>query len=474
MTARTVARITAALMVAIVTSGISGCARHIDGPTLVLRLATPDRQTDPTGAMAEHFAEEVSNRSGGTIRIDPVWDVTPDGTVGWDQTVANGVANGTWEMGLVPGRAWDLLGVDSLRALNTPFLITSEPALRAVLDSDLRDDLLAGLPEAGVTGVDLFPDGLRHPFGYDQPLLGVQDYAGQTIWGSRSDTESRIFGALGASMDDSPDSRQRGAEAQYELTPGQVATGNVTYFPKTNALVLRTSTRDHLRDDQWSLLVASAAATRHWLYSELPSDQESADGFCEHGGSIVAASPDQIAGLHEAVQPAIQWLRRDPDTRRLIDEIGDLVHDIPDDAAPVSCPAVPAPTSEDTELASLDGTYVTRVTQKQLREAGEGDPHLLLENSGRLTWVLDRGTWTYHQTANHYIGNPDDSGSYTYRDGVFTMNWDDAGDLTSARLQVDADGTIHFLDIVDAHAAAQALSEGYFASPWTRVGGVPD
>ena len=181
MQSRTVARLTGALLIALVAAGLNGCTRQVTGPSLVLRLATPDRRTDATGPQVAHFAEEVSRRSGGSIRIDPVWDVTPDGAHDWDQTVARGVADGTWEMGLVPGRAWDVLGVDSLRALNTPFLITSQAALRSVLDSDLRGDLLAGLPAAGVTGLDLFPDQLRHPFGYDRALLGADDYTGQSI-----------------------------------------------------------------------------------------------------------------------------------------------------------------------------------------------------------------------------------------------------------------------------------------------------
>src|SRR4051794_37035077 len=164
-----------ALIVVLGASGVAGCERQLSGPSLVLRLATTDSETQPTGIAVKRFVAEVAERSGGSIRIEPVWDVTPDGALGWDQTLARGVADGTWDMGLVPGRAFDVLGVDSLRALNTPFLITSEAALRAVLESDLRDDLMAGLPEAGVTGLDLFPDGLRHPFGYTEPLLGAGD-----------------------------------------------------------------------------------------------------------------------------------------------------------------------------------------------------------------------------------------------------------------------------------------------------------
>src|SRR3954453_14079038 len=119
------ARLGAVLLVAATTTTLSSCEQRITGPSLVLRLASPDRANDPTGVQVQHFADEVKLRSGGTIRIDPVWNVTPDGVTGWDQLVARGVASGTWDMGLVPGRAWDVLGDTGLRALTTPFLVTS-------------------------------------------------------------------------------------------------------------------------------------------------------------------------------------------------------------------------------------------------------------------------------------------------------------------------------------------------------------
>ena len=109
MRSGTVGRLFGVLVVAVVAAGATGCGRQVAGPSLVLRLATPDRQTDATGPQVVHFAEEVARRSGGTIRIDPVWDVTPDGAHNWDQTVARGVADGTWDMGLVPagpGTSW--------------------------------------------------------------------------------------------------------------------------------------------------------------------------------------------------------------------------------------------------------------------------------------------------------------------------------------------------------------------------------
>jgi hypothetical protein len=62
--------------------------------------------------------------------------------------------------------------------------------------------------------------------------------ARQAIRAPTSDMVAQVFAALGATTtDDGPDSTtQRGAESAYSLTQAQIATGNVTYFPKTDTL----------------------------------------------------------------------------------------------------------------------------------------------------------------------------------------------------------------------------------------------
>ena len=178
-------RAAAALVVAVALVALPACERQVSGPSLVLRLASPEPATQDTGPPIEWFAAEVDRRSGGTIRIEPVWDVAVAGTTGFDQFTAGKVVDGTYELGLVPSRAWDELGVESLRALNAPFLLTSHAALASVLSGSLRAQLMAGLSDAGVVGLDLFPDALRHPFGFDEPLLGVGGLCGHRDLGPR-------------------------------------------------------------------------------------------------------------------------------------------------------------------------------------------------------------------------------------------------------------------------------------------------
>ena len=260
--------------------------------------------------------------------------------------------------------------------------------------------------------MDLFPDALRHPFGFDEPLLGSEDYAGTVIWAPVSDTVTRLFRGPGAEVTDSETSTLRGgAEAQFSLAPAGVTygTGNVTFYPKTNVLVAGADLPARLRADQWPVLTDAAAATREWQITQQPSDFEAAAGFCDRGGKIVAASDDQLATLQEAAADVTAWLRQDPSTRRLIDDIERITADVPPEAPITECPG-----SEDQLSSELDGVYRHRVTRTDLVRAGVTDPNKIKENTGRWTWRLDSGRYSYHTESVHFLANPDDSGRFTW------------------------------------------------------------
>jgi TRAP-type C4-dicarboxylate transport system substrate-binding protein len=448
----------------------------------VLRLASPDPADADTGAPIRHFVDEVDQLSDGTIRVEPVWDVAPYGSRDRDQVTAQTVIDEENDLALVPTRAFDALGVRTLRALSTPFLITSPGALEAVLESSTRDRLLSGLSSIDLVGIDVFPDALRHPFGYREPLLGAEDYQGALIRTPTSETGARFFHELGARVSDvEPPSTSGGAEAQFSLAPAgsRVATGNVTFFPKANVLVMSASLDERLRPDQRQLLADAAADTRDWQFAQQPSDFEAAAAYCDQGGTIVAASDEQIASLDRAADAVTSWLREDEQTRELVDEISRQVEGLPAPTPVTECPGGSA-SAESTEsgefdLDTLDGRYATITTRRDLVEAGVTDAVKIRENTGRWTWTLDSGVWTYHQVANHFLANPDGSGRYELAGETLTIHWV-AGteDWTRLRVKVSRDGDLTFTDIEDGTPSYQALSEGVFGQPWDRIGDVPD
>jgi TRAP-type C4-dicarboxylate transport system substrate-binding protein len=93
---------------------------------VVLRIGTDDFQGRPAADQIEEFVRQVAALSDGQIEIEPVWHAAGDGP-DWDQRVARLVVGGELDMGMIPARSWDTEGVTTLRALNTPFLVTSLP-----------------------------------------------------------------------------------------------------------------------------------------------------------------------------------------------------------------------------------------------------------------------------------------------------------------------------------------------------------
>ena len=126
-------------------SALAGCTGAGEGTKaggqaapVILRIGTDDFQGHPAADQIEEFARQVDELSEGGVRIEPVWNAAGDtGEDDWDQKVARMVVAGELDMGMIPARAWDTEGVTSLRALNAPFLITSDELAAEVASSEL-------------------------------------------------------------------------------------------------------------------------------------------------------------------------------------------------------------------------------------------------------------------------------------------------------------------------------------------------
>ena len=234
-------------------------------------------------------------------------------------------------MGLIPSRAWDTEGVRSLRALNTPFLVTSDPLLAEVVSGEVATEMLAGLRDAGVVGLAMLPEGMRHPFGFKAPLLGPEDYADRAIRTPTSAMSAALFKRLGATTtDEEPDhATQAGMESGYRLDPQGTATGNVTFYPKANTLVASDKALKGLTANQREILTQAADHTRDWAIETTPTDQSAAAAFCKAGGAVVLASRPQLGELKRATAPLVAELEGDPATKKIIDEIRTLESKLP-------------------------------------------------------------------------------------------------------------------------------------------------
>jgi TRAP-type C4-dicarboxylate transport system substrate-binding protein len=409
----------AVMAVALAGPVLAGCSSDEDdatadsGKPVTLRIGTDDEPGRPAADQIQELARRVSKLSGGEIRIKPVWHAAGDGP-DWDQRVARMVTSGELDMGLIPSRTWDTEGVESLRALNAPFLVTSDALLAEVISGDLAGDLMSGLPEAKVVGIALFPEGMRHPFGLKKPLLGPDDYEGRAIRSPTSKTTAAVFEALGASAndDEADEEVHAGLDSSYLLNPGGTATGNVTFYPKVNSLVIGSKAYEELDEDQRELLSTAAAQTRDWAIQTVPSDAEAARTFCRNGGRVVSAGEADVAALEEGTASVYAELERDRQTQELIAAIRELKQSTTVSAdAPVACggktKAGGGPSAD-----AVDGVYRFRTTDKELRDNGATDPAEIDQWHGVYTITLSGGEYCWKQKAANHIENPDDCDTY--------------------------------------------------------------
>jgi TRAP-type C4-dicarboxylate transport system substrate-binding protein len=322
---------------------LAGCSSDDPEPTksketapVTLRLATYDEESATGGILIDHFVQTLHDLDP-TITVEPMFQAAED-----EEAAIKLVQAGDAELGLVATRAWDLVGVDSMRAINTPFLIDSTELLDQVVSGDQAAAMMKGLDAAGMTGLTMLPESLRHPFGTEAAPLGAADYEGATIRSPHSTTSWDVLGALGAK----PMYEEDGytiAESQYDQAPAPEGTGNVTLFAKADVLVISDAARPKVSDSQLDALTEAAETTRDWAIGTFPDDAVAAAGFCDNGGKIVAASAADLAGLGDAVAPVVADLKKDATTAAIITAIEELKSGITVPAPVTACQAPLAP-----------------------------------------------------------------------------------------------------------------------------------
>jgi len=241
-------------------------------------------------------------------------------------------------MGMIPARAWDTEGVTSLRALQAPFLVTTNDLTAQVVRADMANEMLTGLDKAGVTGLALVPESLRIIYSFGKPFLSLRNFEGVTIRVPTSNTSSQLFDALGATADDLVDPTGNrfdeaiakgtvaGVEGQFPSTfdvPTAV-TANLVPFPKVNTLVINHAKFAQLTQAQQTMLRIAAVKTRDWGVETIPDTATSAAQYCKDGGTVTNTTDAKLADIQRATQPVYTQLEEDPQTKSFIDQIHDL------------------------------------------------------------------------------------------------------------------------------------------------------
>src|SRR4051794_24300215 len=334
-------------------AAVAGSPAAVAMPSVQLRMADPDDKDRPSQPAIDAFLKAVADASGGAITIDFQYGAGGTTGSGREKVVTDKVTSGDIELAMAPVRAWADAGVTSVQALSAPFLIDSDPLLNAVAKDPLVQPMLDGMADHGLVGLAVWPEDLRHPFGWDStggPLVRADDFQGASIWTLPSSLQSKVMETLGATAvyDEFPDKlavagKVRGAESglaagAYALGNGfPTATSDVSFYPKYMVLVAEDAAWSRLTPEQQDVIRQAAVAGRDAAIREHKSDAANATAYCAAGGKVVLAGPENVATFQQAVTPMIARMRQDPITASAIDAIQSLKTGIPAGSGALAC-----------------------------------------------------------------------------------------------------------------------------------------
>jgi TRAP-type C4-dicarboxylate transport system substrate-binding protein len=408
---------------------------------ITLRLLIQDGQGRQSEAVANDLVALAAQLSDGLITIAPTFE-------GGD--VASATMAGETDLGMVPSRDWDSVGVTSLDVLEAPFLIDNDALALAVATSDIAGQAMAGLDAVGVKGLAMWPEDLRHlftldPSGADLSTPGgladsdILVVAGQPGHDLITQLGGRIYPEGEASGDLTGD---RTADARTGTLEGMVTglwgaglptqdvtvAGDLVVYSKYQMLVANAAVLDGLTRHQRELLDTIVAATREAALGHHFGEAELAAELCAHGATVIALGPAGVEAFRTAAQPLTDQLAADPVTGPLMTDVAALKANTPASPDAGTCEPAGAGSSPGAEAGLIgdqlppDGTYRLDLVADELVALG-ADRAFAGDNAGVWTWMVSGDRWSLQREAR----GDHCTGSFAVADDLVTVTDDPGG-----------------------------------------------
>lgn len=318
-------------------------AQDAQGEPLTLRLAIADGGGVVSEPYILEFIDQVESRSNGKIVVEPIWEAGNVTDAGFETGVIQLVKQGRAELGLAATRAFDSAGIMSFQALQAPFLVDNDALAETLATNDIARGMLNDLAAAGLTGLTIWPEDLRHPFSLipGKPWLLPDDFAGKVVRTSQAELSHKLIKAFGATpiFGDGYQAAESGLRQGASLSGPATATGNVTFFAKFQALFANADALAQLSADDRTVLREAAAAVQAKALSEHQHEEDAAAAWCADGGTIVLASDEQVAAFMTAAQPIYDLLAQDPQQAEQLAALRELKASVePSVGAPACAP----------------------------------------------------------------------------------------------------------------------------------------
>jgi TRAP-type C4-dicarboxylate transport system substrate-binding protein len=373
---------------------------------ITLRAIPTGPMNSPGRDVLELLRERAGSLSNGAVDI-AIGDL-PGGDDAEDQDGAaiEFVRDGRADLAVVRAAAFSNAGDAGFAALQAPFLIDNEELAARVAVDPITEEMLASVGQIGLVGLAIAPSGLRHPVGWNGPLVALSDYQGSTI-NTRPGLEvDQLFSAFGAKTDHSVGDKRiagaangtlRGIEVSLLQTPVAGApatmTANVVLYTKFDVVIVNQKVYNGLSSAQRDALRQAVGDAVPEALAARPREAAAHASWCaEEGVASVLASPSDITDLKNAAKSVVTDLERDSFTRRAIEQIRILATG----TAPAALAACTGPIPESSHVVAagdqsvLDGTWRWETTRQDLLDAGVPEAEIE-KDVGVNTFVLRGG-----------------------------------------------------------------------------------
>jgi len=295
---------------------LAGAAQAADIKSRTIKFAFQNAKEHPQGLGAQKFADIVSEKSGGKIKVR----IFPGGTLGGDIQTISALQGGTLEMSVMNAGLLSGL-VKEYAVVDFPFLFNEAAEADAVLDGPVGQQLLDKLPEKNLIGLGFWDLGFRQLTNNRHAVSKLADIEGLKIRVVQTPIFIDFFKALGANPVPLPfpelytalETRtvdgQENPPKTIELSKiyevqKYLTTTNHVYNPQL--LFIGKKFWDQLSEDEKTLV--RDAATEATAYQRKISREQNAEAIKtleSKGVQVSALAPGEIEAMREKVKPVV-------------------------------------------------------------------------------------------------------------------------------------------------------------------------
>ena len=299
----------------------AGAASAAEIKERTLRFAFQNVKDHPQGQGAQKFADLVSEKSGGKIKVR----LFPGGTLGGDLQTVSALQGGTLDLTVLNSGIL-AAQVPEFAMLDFPYLFNNTAEAHAVIDGEVGQKLHASLESKGLVGLGYWDLGFRNLTNSKHPVTKPEDMQGLKIRVIQSPIYLETFKALGANPVPMPfpevytGLEQRtvdGQENPFTVILGSkfnevqkyLSTTNHIYNPQS--FVIGQKTWQKLNADEQALIREAAQEAQTYQRQVTEDSQNKALETLKGSMQVNEIAPQEVERFREKVKPVVEQFAKD-------------------------------------------------------------------------------------------------------------------------------------------------------------------